>query len=324
MLELQNVTVRYGSGHGAVHAAENISISVPKGGTLGLVGESGSGKSSIARAVVGIAPMTSGHILLDGVDCTSREARRKADFRRRVQMIFQDPYSSLNPRMTIGEALVEAQAGRRRSRAQRRLEARRLLEMVGVPAGALPRYPFEFSGGQRQRIAIARALATAPEVIICDEVTSSLDVSVQATILNLLKDLQHELQYSSLFISHDLAAVRYLSDAVSVIYAGQIVETASTDELFGTPRHPYTQCLLLSIAEVGMARKKVPLIGELPDPRNPPRGCRFHTRCPVGPLNAPDRQICIERDPQEVAGENDHAAACHFAMVSGVRAPVTS
>jgi peptide/nickel transport system ATP-binding protein len=321
MLTLQEVTVRYGTGHKAVNVVQSVSLAVPEGGTLGLVGESGSGKSSIARAVVALAPLVEGRLLLDGIDYTSKKRRESAGFRRKVQMIFQDPYSSLNPRMTIGDALAEAQVSSTRSRSQRRAEAQRLLKLVGMPSAALSRYPFEFSGGQRQRVAIARALAVAPELIICDEVTSSLDVSVQATILNLLKDLKEEIKFSCLFISHDLAAVRYMSDEVSVIYAGQIVETAPTDELFACPRHPYTQSLLASIAEIGVQRKAVPLSGELPDPRNPPRGCRFHSRCPIGPQHVPQRTICIDSDPQSVAKGTEHEAACHFAGNSAVPSP---
>jgi peptide/nickel transport system ATP-binding protein len=228
-------------------------------------------------------------------------------------MVFQDPYSSLNPRMTIGDALDEAQLVSGRSRSQRRSEVHRLLDLVGMPSTTVDRYPFEFSGGQRQRIAIARCLAVAPAFIICDEVTSSLDVSVQATILNLLKDLQAELGHSYLFISHDLAVVRSMSDVVSVMYAGQIVETAPANALFEMPGHPYTRCLLLSIPEVGIERTRVPLVGEPPDPRNPARGCRFHPRCPIGPLYQTDRRICIEQDPQSIAAGKAHAAACHFA-----------
>jgi oligopeptide/dipeptide ABC transporter ATP-binding protein len=321
MLTLQDVTVRYGVGHKAVNAVEGVNLTVPNGGTLGLVGESGSGKSSIAKAVVGLAPLVHGRLLLDGADYTSKKRRESAGFRRKVQMVFQDPYSSLNPRMTIGDALFEAQVLSKRSRSQRRAEAKRLLDAVGMPSTALSRYPFEFSGGQRQRVAIARALAVAPELIICDEVTSSLDVSVQATILNLLEDLQENLNFSCLFISHDLAAVRCMSDDVTVIYAGQIVETAPADQLFEFPRHPYTQSLLASIAEVGVQRKALVLSGDVPDPRNPPRGCRFHSRCPVGPLRQPQRTICIESDPQSVAERMEHEAACHFAGASAFQPP---
>ena len=192
-------------------------------------------------------------------------------------------------------------------------ETTRLLDLVGLPASAMPRYPFEFSGGQRQRIAIARALAVNPQLLICDEVTSALDVSVQATILNLLRDLQEEFKFSCLFISHDLAAVRCMSDKVAVIYSGEIVELAPAEHLFDDPQHPYTQSLLSSIAEVGVDRRPIILRGELPDPRNRPPGCRFNTRCPIGPARRPDREICLEVDPIAVASDNRHQAACHFA-----------
>ncbi len=319
MLSLESASVRYGSGRKSVTVVEDVSICVPEGGTLGLVGESGSGKSSIAKAIVGLAPLIKGQLLLGGVDFTSNKRRQSTAFRRKVQMVFQDPYSSLNPRMTVGDALVEAQVSSGRSRSGRRAEARRLLELVRLPSTAAVRYPFEFSGGQRQRVAIARALAVAPELLICDEVTSSLDVSVQATILNLLNDLKDELHFSCLFISHDLAAVRCMSDQVSVIYAGQIVESARAEELFAAPRHPYTQSLLASIAEVGVQRKAVALTGEVPDPRNPPRGCRFQSRCPIGPLRQQQRTVCIEEDPQTVAQRMEHRAACHFAAISAAQ-----
>jgi oligopeptide/dipeptide ABC transporter ATP-binding protein len=324
VIALEGVTVRYGVGRKAFSAVAGINLMVPRGGTLGLVGESGSGKSSIAKAIMGLAPLVGGRVLLDGVDCSAKRRRTSTEFRRTVQMVFQDPYSSLNPRMTVADALFEAQIATRRPRSQRRAESQRLLDLVRLPSNALNRYPFEFSGGQRQRIAIARALAVGPKLIICDEVTSSLDVSVQATILNLLKDLQAELRFSCLFISHDLAAVRYMSDQVSVIYSGQIVETAPTDELFNSPRHPYTQCLLASIPEVGIARKAVALRGEPADPRNPPAGCRFHTRCPVGPIHDPHRTVCVQVDPQTVAAGNAHHAACHFVGITSSQTVTSS
>jgi oligopeptide/dipeptide ABC transporter ATP-binding protein len=215
--------------------------------------------------------------------------------------------------MTIADALFEAQVATTRTRAERRAEAARLLDIVGVPSSALGRYPFEFSGGQRQRIAIARVLAVGAEVILCDEVTSALDVSVQATILNLLKDLQSHIGFSCLFISHDLAAVRYMSETVTVLYAGEIVEQATADDLFEAPQHPYTRALLSSIPEIGAERSPAPLSGELPDLRNPPSGCIFHPRCPVGPKVDASRTICIERDPQSLVTSEGRRAACHFA-----------
>ncbi|MEA3076379.1 MAG: peptide/nickel transport system ATP-binding protein [Actinomycetota bacterium] len=315
-LDLQGLAVEYGSGATALTAVDGVDAFVPQGGTLGLVGESGCGKSSLARAVVGLAEVRRGRILLDGVDYTSRRKRNAPEFRRRVQMVFQDPYSSLNPRMTVEETVSEVLPRAQRGRAVRHKEVARLVDLVGLPTSALQRYPHQFSGGQRQRIAIARALAVQPEVVIHDEVTSALDVSVQATILNLLKELQRELGLSYLFISHDLSTVRYMSDRVAVMYLGRIVESASTEVLFDQPRHPYTKALIASIPQVGVGRRPAALKGELPDPRHPPQGCRFHTRCPIGPNVHPERAVCIDVDP--ALGETDpvHYAACHFAAES--------
>jgi oligopeptide/dipeptide ABC transporter ATP-binding protein len=291
-----------------------VDLAVPAGQTLGLVGESGCGKSSIARAIVGLAPILSGQVLLDGTDYTDQNRREAREFRRRVQMVFQDPYSSLNPRMAVEEMLTEVLPKERfKSRRDRRGEVQRLLGLVGLPMTALPRFPHQFSGGQRQRIAIARALAVGPEVIINDEVTSALDVSVQATILNLLKELQRELGLSYIFISHDLATVQFMSDVVAVMYLGRVVETSQTSALFEVPRHPYTKALMESIPQVGMPRRPAPLSGDVPSPQNPPTGCRFHSRCPIGPIFRSDRGICIEEDPQLTAEGRPHRAACHFA-----------
>ncbi len=310
--ELQRLTVRYGTGRDALTAVDGVSLNLPQGKTLGLVGESGCGKSSIARAVVGLVPVAGGKIFVDGLDYTDQRRRERSDFRRKVQMVFQDPYSSLNPRMTVRETVTEVLT-KGGSSSSRRNEALRVLELVGLAQNALDRYPHEFSGGQRQRIAIARALAIRPGMIISDEVTSSLDVSVQATILNLLKDLQHELDLSYVFISHDLSSIRYMSDTVAVMYLGRVVESTDTQSLFDAPQHPYTKALIQSIPKFGQARRSAPVAGDAPDPRRPPQGCRFHTRCPIGPLTRPDRTICIERDPQEVVASQEHAAACHFA-----------
>jgi peptide/nickel transport system ATP-binding protein len=312
-LELKGVRVRYGTGRNAVVAVDGIDLAVKSGQTLGLVGESGCGKSTVARAIVGLVPITAGTLLLDGQDYASTAKRNTPAFRRKVQMIFQDPYSSLNPRMGIREMLDEvlSKAGSRRS--NRRADALELLDLVGMPASALDRYPHQFSGGQRQRLAIARALALRPDVIINDEVTSALDVSVQGTILNLLRDLQRKLNLSYVFISHDLSTVRYMSDRVSVMYLGRIVETGATEDVFRSPSHPYTEALIGSIPQIGQARKSAPLSGDLPDPRNPPFGCRFHTRCPVGPVFNQARSVCVEIDPQAMALAKRHETACHFA-----------
>jgi len=316
-LVLQGLTVRYGYGAQALTAVDGADLAIPEGGTLGLVGESGCGKSTVARAIVGLVPLIGGKILLDGVDYTSERKRSSLEFRRRVQMIFQDPYSSLNPRMKVAEMVSEAFRTRGlRSTVEVKAETNRIFELVGLPLTSLERYPHQFSGGQRQRVAIARALAVGPRVIVHDEVTSALDVSVQATILNLLRKLQKELKLSYLFISHDLSTVRVMSDIVAVMYLGRIVETAPRDALFASPEHPYTSALIASVPQIGASRKPAPLPGDLPDPRHPPAGCRFHTRCPVGPLKDATRTVCIDSDPQAAAGERRHEAACHFASAA--------
>jgi peptide/nickel transport system ATP-binding protein len=318
MLEVRDLVVRYGFGSDALTAVDGVTLAVPEGGTLGLVGESGSGKSTIGRAVVGLVPVAGGQVLLDGADFTSQRKRTRPEFRRRVQMVFQDPFSSLNPRMSIGEAIGEALARRGVARNARRAEALRALQLVGLGESAMSRYPHQFSGGQRQRIAIARALAMRPDVIVMDEVTSALDVSVQAQILNLLRDLQRELGVSYLFISHDLSVIGVMSDVVAVMYLGQIVERGSPETLFGRPTHPYTQALIRAVPKFATERAPAALRGDLPDPRNPPSGCQFHTRCPVGPLNHPERTICIEVDPHTIATGQPNHAACHFAGVADI------
>jgi peptide/nickel transport system ATP-binding protein len=306
--------VRYGAGADAFTAVDRIDLALPEGMTVGVVGESGCGKSTMARAIVGLVPVASGQILLDGVDRTSHRSRASRDFRRRVQMIFQDPYASLNPRATVREMLIEIFANVAEVRPRERLAAAlRVLDLVGLSSSSLDRYPHQFSGGQRQRIAIARALAVGPEVIIHDEVTSSLDVSVQATILNLLREVQRELHLSYVFISHDLATVRYMSTSISVMYLGRIVEKAPRDGLFKSPAHPYTRALIESIPKFGSRTASAPLIGDLPDPHHPPPGCRFSTRCPVGPRMDPSRTICVQQDPQVGSEARPHSAACHFA-----------
>jgi peptide/nickel transport system ATP-binding protein len=312
-LELTNLSVRYGRGRNAATVVDGINLALPAGSTLGLVGESGCGKSTVARAIVGLVPILSGQLLLDGVDYTDTKMRDRMEFRNRVQMIFQDPYSSLNPRMTVENVLKEAlsHGAAREGRSQR--SPAELVDMVGLPSSALRRYPHQLSGGQRQRIAIARALAVDPDVIVHDEITSALDVSVQGAVLNLLRGLQRDFNLSYIFISHDLSTVRYMSDDVAVMYLGRIVETAKTEDLFEAPRHPYTAALIESVPQVGSVRQPAPLAGDLPDPRRPPTGCRLNPRCPVGPLHLPERTICFEQDPQTVAPQMAHSAACHFA-----------
>ncbi len=324
-LEVVALTVRYGAGSTALTAADDVGLVIPPGGTLGLVGESGCGKSTVARAIVRLVP-SSGRVLLNGEDIAAASGARLHELRRRVQMVFQDPYASLNPRMTVGEAIGEAITTHRTVSARAlAAEVARFLDMVGLDPRAVTQYPHQFSGGQRQRVAIARSLAVQPEILICDEVTSSVDVSVQASILNLLRELQKTLGLSYLFISHNLSVIRYMSDAVSVMYLGKVVEHAPAAELFARPRHPYTRALIDSIPALvsRVAANRVRVSGDLPDPRDPPSGCRFHTRCPFGPLVYPDRVMCRDVDPHTVLEAGPHIAACHFPLGgNGARANV--
>jgi peptide/nickel transport system ATP-binding protein len=313
MLELRDIVVRYGTGKDRLTAVDGVTLTVPEHGTLGLVGESGCGKSSVARAILGLTDLASGQILLDGKDWSSGRARNSPEYRRAVQMVFQDPYSSFNPRMTIAATLGDALAVRGVRRTQRAATAAEYLDMVGMPARALYRYPHELSGGQRQRIAIARALCIQPRILVLDEVTSALDVSVQAVVLNLLSDLQHEHHFAMVFISHDLPVVRLMSDVVGVMYMGRLVECAPNGPLFSAPQHPYTRALMASAPRFGEPGSDKGLVGEMPDPRRPPQGCRFHGRCPEGPLFRPEREICVSQDPQAGALSRANKAACHFA-----------
>jgi peptide/nickel transport system ATP-binding protein len=285
---------------------------VPSGQVVGLVGESGSGKSTLARAAVGLSPISSGRVLLDGTD-----VRRLPRRQRPIQMVFQDPYSSLDPRMTIGDSVVEAMPrGAHRGAAARRAEVARLLGLVNLDAERADALPAQLSGGQRQRVALARALAGQPRVVIADEITSALDVSVQGTVLNLVRDLHRRLGLSMLFISHNLAVVRYLSDVLAVMYLGRIVEVGPTDQVLTDPQHPYTRDLLAAAPSLGSAmvlgEEEAGLETEPADPHSPPPGCRYHPRCPIGPLARPERTVCVEVDPNQGAAARPHRAACHF------------
>jgi peptide/nickel transport system ATP-binding protein len=236
--------------------------------------------------------------------------------KRRIQLVFQDPYASLNPRLTVGDAVDEAVGTTRRvPAAERRAEVARLLELVRLDPAVAGRYPRELSGGQRQRVALARALAVRPQLLVADEITSALDVSVQGAVLNLVRELRTDLGLSLLFISHNLAVVRYVCDVIAVMYLGRIVEVAPTDELVTAPRHPYTKALLAAVPRLGSplgTNGDGPAEAEPPDPHHPPTGCRFHTRCPVGPLVRPERTVCREQDPWAAADDRPHRAACHF------------
>jgi oligopeptide transport system ATP-binding protein len=302
-----------------LHAVDGVDLAVRRGEALALVGESGSGKSTFARAIAGIQPANRGQIKLDGKVLSARH-RSRAD-QRRVQMVFQDPYSSLNPRLTVGGILRELlKVHHVVPRSQVEARTRELLRMVGLPEDAAQALPRQFSGGQRQRVAIARAIALQPEILVADEPVSALDVSVQATILNLLEELQSELGLTLLFISHNLAVVRHLCDRVAVMYLGRIIEVAPTETLFENPRHPYTAGLLAAIPRMTPADETgAPAVkGDPPSPLRLPTGCRFRTRCPIA------QQICAEQDPAlTTSGENpEHSAACHFAwQTSPVNAP---
>jgi peptide/nickel transport system ATP-binding protein len=319
MLEVQDLVVRYGSGHNRLTAVDHASLSVNSGETTGIAGESGSGKSTIARAIVGLLPITSGKLLIDGEDFTSMKARNSDAYRRTVQIVLQDPRSSLNPRMTVGQAITEVIVRRGDTKkTNARAEVLNLLRLVGLGQSAIDRFPHQFSGGQAQRIVIARALAVQPKILVLDEVTSALDVSAQATILNLLRQLQKELGISYLLISHDLSVAGYMSDQIAVLYMGQVVEFDTCEEVLRHPRHPYTQALIASIPRFGTGVGVVPLGGDIPDPLHPPSGCRFNSRCPIGPNVFPERTICLEQDPQLIALGKPHRTACHFA---GERSP---
>jgi oligopeptide/dipeptide ABC transporter ATP-binding protein len=290
-----------------VKAVDGVSFAVAAGKTLALVGESGSGKSTVGRLVLRLVEPTAGAMRFAGQDVFALNDADTRAFRRHAQLVFQDPYASLNPRMTVGDMLAEPIALHNIvPAAQRRERVAQVLEMVGLEPRFAPRYPHEFSGGQRQRIVIARALAVEPKLIVCDEPVSALDVSIRSQVLNLLRDLQQRLGLAYIFISHDLAVVKHIADRVAVMYLGRIVETAPTDELFANPRHPYTQALLsaIPIPRAHARRDRTILPGDVPSPINPPPGCHLHLRCP----HAVER-CRIERPALIESG--DHATACH-------------
>jgi oligopeptide/dipeptide ABC transporter ATP-binding protein len=298
---------------GPVRAVESVSLDIEQGETLGLVGESGCGKSTLGRTVLRLYEPTSGRIELEGKDITLMTPRELRPLRRRMQMIFQDPYASLNPRMSVGAAIGEpleihelvATAAERDTRVQE------LLAQVGMPSDAAKRYPHEFSGGQRQRIGIARALACKPQFIVCDEPISALDVSIQAQIVNLLEDLQQAEGLTYLFVSHDLKIVQHICDRVAVMYLGRIVELAEAKTLYRTPKHPYTQALLSAVPRIDAASRqdRIILQGDVPSPLAPPPGCPFHPRCPV--KNKPE--ACFKELPKLRVLSNGAQAACHVA-----------
>jgi oligopeptide/dipeptide ABC transporter ATP-binding protein len=310
LLALHDVHVRFNTAGGVVRAVNGVSLELAVGETLGLVGESGCGKSTLGKAIMKLVPIAGGEIVVDGVDIAPLGREQLAEMRRKVQMIFQDPYGSLNPRSTVGRSVAQPLviAGWKPDATSQRVET--LLGWVGLPSDAKQRYPHEFSGGQRQRIGIARALALNPKLIICDEPVSALDVSVRAQVINLLEDLKSEFGVSYLFISHDLSVVEHIADRVAVMYLGTLVEVGARDQIWRNPQHPYTKALLaaapIADPKAARARQRTVLQGELPSPIDPPAGCPFHSRCPI----AQDR-CKLDRPVLRPVGGGARAA-CHF------------
>jgi oligopeptide transport system ATP-binding protein len=299
-------------GHDIVHAVEGVDLTITKGETLGLVGESGCGKSTLGRVIVQLQPATSGHVFFQDVDLTRLRGEKLRRTRQDMQMIFQDPYASLNPRMAVGDIIAEPLRNFRIARGRNaEKKVQEVMRVCGLNPNFINRYPHEFSGGQRQRIGIARALVLNPSFIVADEPVSALDVSIQAQIVNLMEDLQDRFHLTYLFIAHDLSVVHHMSDRIAVMYLGKIVELAAAAAIRDRPLHPYTKVLQSSVPipdpDLEASRRPILLTGEIPSPVNPPSGCRFHTRCPIA------QQICTDEEPPLEVKENGHLAACHFA-----------
>lgn len=320
ILEMTDVVKHYHTrGRGTVHAMDRVTLAVRQGETLGLVGESGCGKSTMARLLVQLEPATSGRIMIDGVDLSTASRAERARLRRTIQMVFQDPYASLDPRIAVGDAVTEVLTVHRitGSRAARQRRTAELLDMVGLPLSVASRLPHEMSGGQRQRIGIARALAVEPKILVLDEAVSALDVSVRAEVMNLLARLRRELGLTYVFISHDLGMVRHISDRIAVMYLGQIAEIGPWQQVSDTPAHPYTVALQSAVPDTdtistGTPAEATTIVGEVPDAAKPPSGCRFHPRCPLA------ETMCARQAPtptpfgaQPNADPSDHLVSCH-------------
>lgn len=317
ILSIKNLTKNYTIGSAfsrkskdVVHAVENVSLEIREGETLGIVGESGCGKSTLGRMIVRLEPITSGNILFEGVDLATLPNRTLRQTRKRLQMIFQDPYASLNPRRQIGLIVEEPLRIHGVAKEERKKIASELLRRVGLDANAYEKYPHEFSGGQRQRVVIARALALSPKLVVADEPVSALDVSIQAQVLNLFKELQKEFGLTYVFIAHDLGVVRHVSDRIAVMYLGRVVELAAADDLYANPGHPYTQALLSANPRMDKddKRERIILKGDIPNPINRPSGCVFNPRCPIA------QDICRTTSP-ELVQIGSREVACHFPTV---------